>query len=79
MYYVYIIQSQKDRSIYKGMTENLQKRLGEHNSGSVKSTKLSRPHELIWYCAFPGKKKASKFEEYLKHGSGHAFAKKHLI
>jgi predicted GIY-YIG superfamily endonuclease len=79
MCYVYILRSQEDGSIYKGITENLQKRLNEHNGGSVKSTKSNRPHKLIWYCAFPDKQKAKKFEKYLKHGSGHAFAKKHLI
>jgi predicted GIY-YIG superfamily endonuclease len=80
MFYVYILKSQKDGSLYKGLTENLKKRLTEHNSGngSVYSNK-NRPYDLIWYCAFITKKKALDFEKYLKHGSGHAFTKRHLV
>ncbi|MEK7449284.1 MAG: GIY-YIG nuclease family protein [Planctomycetota bacterium] len=35
-YYVYIIRSETDKSLYIGMTENLSKRIWEHNN------KLSR-------------------------------------
>ena len=33
MYYVYVIQSKKDRKWYTGSTNNLRKRFNEHNSG----------------------------------------------
>jgi len=79
MYFVYILKSKKDGSLYKGMTENLEQRLNDHNFGSGKYSSTKRPYELHWYCAFKDKSKALKFEKYLKHGSGHAFTKKHLI
>lgn len=79
MYYVYIIQSKKDNSYYKGITEDVEQRLNEHNSGSSKYSSSKKPYKLIWYCAFLSKEKALQFEKYLKHGSGHAFTKKHLI
>lgn len=79
MYYVYIIQSQKDKSHYVGSTADLKKRLQEHNRGEVKYTSSKTPYKLVWYCAFRNKKKAIDFEKYLKQGSGFAFMKKRLI
>jgi len=78
MHYVYILQSTKDTSHYVGVSANLRKRLLQHNSGESKYSKTKRPLVLIWYCAFKNKARALAFEKYLKHGSGHAFARKHL-
>lgn len=79
MYYVYIAQSQKDESLYIGATQDLKRRLQEHNSGKAKYSNAKRPYELIWYGAFKDKAKAYNFEEYLKSSSGHAFKNKRLI
>lgn len=79
MYYVYIIQSQKDHSFYKGFSTNLKKQLIKHNSRGQKYTSTKVPYVLVWYCGFTQKKDALQFEKYLKSGSGFAFAKKHLI
>jgi putative endonuclease len=78
-YYVYIIQSLKDKSLYTGITTNLKKRLEMHNYGGSKYTSKKLPYKLIWYSSFLDKYKAYKFEKYLKTGSGIAFLKKHLI
>lgn len=79
MYYVYIIQSQKDSSYYVGVTEDLERRVSEHNRDGMKFTSSRRPYALAWYCAFKEKKQAIEFEKYLKHGSGFAFARKRLL
>ena len=79
MHYVYILKSQKDKSIYTGATTDLRKRIGEHNSRGSKFTDAKRPYRIIWYAAFTDKTKAYKFEKYLKTGSGIAFSRKHLI
>ncbi len=79
MYYVYILKSLKDESLYFGSTENLKKRLDEHNTGKSIYSATKKPYTLIWYCAFPSKAQSIVFEKYLKNGSGHAFAKKHLV
>ncbi len=79
MHFVYIIQSLKDGSYYTGITEDVQKRLSEHNSGISKYSSTKRPYQLMWYCTFQDKKKAFAFEKYLKQGSGFAFARKHLV
>jgi predicted GIY-YIG superfamily endonuclease len=79
VHYVYILQSEKDGSYYKGCTDDLKKRIEEHNSRTVKYTSGKAPYKLAWYCAFKDRNQALDFESYLKHGSGWAFAKKHLL
>lgn len=79
MYFVYILQSLKDGSYYTGSTEDVEKRLDEHNSGVSKYSSTKCPFKLVWYCAFYEKTKALAFEKYLKQGSGFAFARKHLV
>jgi putative endonuclease len=78
MYYVYILQSQKDNSYYTGFTSDITNRLKLHNSGQVAYTSTKVPFELIWYCCFKYKAQAIQFEKYLKSGSGFAFARKRL-
>jgi predicted GIY-YIG superfamily endonuclease len=79
MFYVYILQSQKDKSYYTGMTQDLKQRLSDHNSGSAKYSSSKRPYTLVWYSAFLDKTKALQFERYLKSGSGFAFRNKHFL
>ena len=79
MYKVYILESLKDGSKYVGITENISKRLKEHNTGSAKYSNSKRPYKLVWYCVFQNKTKALQFEKYLKQGSGFAFSRKHLV
>jgi len=79
MHYVYILQSQRDKSYYTGTTENLKKRVAEHNAGSPRYSSSKCPYKIIWYCAFLMKDKALNFEKYLKKGSGFAFARKRLV
>ena len=79
MYYVYLIRSKVKRTeTYIGLTEDLKSRLVSHNEGANKHTSKYRPWALECYLAFQDRKRAADFERYLKHGSGHAFAKKHL-
>ncbi|MBX4186988.1 MAG: GIY-YIG nuclease family protein [Candidatus Doudnabacteria bacterium] len=80
MYYVYILQSQKDQSYYTGFTmNNVEERLAKHNSNEVKYSSTKSPYKLVWYCFFQDKDMALAFEKYLKQGSGFAFARKHLV
>jgi putative endonuclease len=79
MYFVYILQSKKDDSLYVGMTEDVKQRLAQHNNGNARYSSSKRPYALKWFCGFASKKQAFQFEKYLKQGSGFAFARKHLI
>ena len=69
MHYVYLIQSQKDRSTYIGCTADLIKRIQEHNQGKTKSIKHKIPYTLIYYESFLHKTDATKREYELKHNS----------
>ena len=71
--------SKKDGSRYIGITQDLKRRIDEHNNGGAKYSSSKRPYKLIWYSVFASKEKAYKFERYLKVGSGHAFVGKHII
>jgi len=75
---VYLIQSQSDRTIYIGCTNNLTRRIEEHNSGFSQYTKAHIPWELKWYATFFDKETAFAFEKYLKTSSGKAFLRKRL-
>lgn len=66
MYYVYVLQSQKDHDLYIGYTEHLDERVRLHNAGRVKSTKSRIPFILIHYEAFKSKEDATKREVHLK-------------
>ena len=78
MYYVYVLKSEKDGSLYIGETSNWEKRVKEHNQGKNKSTRPFRPYKLIYYEAFLDKKDAKAREKYLKSGWGWRSLKKLL-
>ena len=79
MYYVYLLQSQDSpRQRYVGSTSNLRQRYAEHNEGKSAHTARYRPWALVTYVGFNDKERALQFERYLKVGSGHAFARRHL-
>lgn len=48
MWFVYVIQSKVDGFIYRGMSENPDSRLKNHNEGKVKSTKPHKPFSTIY-------------------------------
>jgi len=77
-YYVYILRC-NDGNFYTGCTGNLKERILRHQKGWVPITKDRIPVKLLWCCAFPDRTKAFAFEQYLKTGSGRAFAKKRLL
>jgi putative endonuclease len=70
VFYVYILHSKKDSKRYIGMTSDIERRIFEHNSGLVKSTKNRRPFELIHYETFETKSDALSFEKKLKQRKG---------
>jgi len=70
MYYVYILKSQKNEKLYKGFTNDLKKRIKDHNFGRSPFTKNNRPWKLIYYEAFISEKDARREELFLKSGRG---------
>ena len=70
MFYIYILLSQKDNKRYIGFTNNLDRRIEEHNSGRVKSTKNRIPLRLIYSEEFMNKTDAMKREKEIKAKKG---------
>jgi len=65
MTYVYFLLLNNGK-IYKGVTNDLKRRVSEHNLGKVTSTKYKRPLKLIHYEAYLLKDDAERREKYLK-------------
>ncbi len=55
------------------MTNNIVRRLKEHNSGVNRSTKAYHPFELIYSEEYESRIEARKREKYLKSGVGKEF------
>lgn len=70
MYYVYLLQSLKNKRYYIGFTTNVRSRLNKHNSGGVKSTKGGRPWKLFLFESYPSKIEALKREREIKSYKG---------
>ncbi|MDI6767039.1 MAG: GIY-YIG nuclease family protein [Bacteroidota bacterium] len=77
--YVYILRSLIKDFIYIGSTNKLDRRLLEHNSGLVQSTKAYRPFKIVAYIAVQTERRARELEKYFKTGSGKAILKKRII
>jgi predicted GIY-YIG superfamily endonuclease len=79
MKYVYLIQSiSYPKEKYIGITSDLKARLKVHNKGGSPHSSKFKPWKFVVYMAFSSEEKAREFEQYLKTGSGRAFAKRHF-
>jgi len=66
-YYVYILRCADD-SYYTGVTNDLERRLAEHHSGSNSGsyTSTRRPVEIVFWCEFNDIRRAIAFEKQVK-------------
>ncbi|SDB66227.1 putative endonuclease [Flavobacteriaceae bacterium MAR_2010_188] len=76
MYYAYVIKSLKDGRLYKGITDNLDRRIERHNLGENKSTKGFIPWKLYYYEIFDTRIEARSRERFFKSGYGREFLTK---
>lgn len=63
---MYVLKSEKDNNLYFGSTNDLRRRLLEHNEGKVLSTKSRRPFTLKYYEAYTNESDARGRESSLK-------------
>ena len=66
MYKVYLLRSKKNGSFYIGYTNDIDRRLKEHNSGMVEYTRKYKPWVLIYYESFISLEDAKGREKNLK-------------
>ena len=79
MWFVYILRSLSADFIYIGSTNDLDRRLTEHNDGLNQSTKAYRPYKIQAFVAVETEAKARELERYFRTGSGKAILKKRII
>lgn len=79
MYYVYVLQSHKDKNLYIGYSSNLKIRIIQHHTGKVDATKYRLPLELVYYEAYRDKRDATRREYFLKSGRGRELLKEFLV
>jgi putative endonuclease len=78
MWYVYFLEL-NNGDIYVGSTNELRKRLHNHQNGQVLSTRSHCPVKLRSYIAVETRLKARQLERYFKSGSGKAIALKRFL
>ena len=79
MFYVYVIECQQDRSWYIGFTEDLRRRIWEHQNGTgCRTTSMKKDWKLIYYEAYQIKEDALGREKFLKGGAGRTYLKKQM-
>jgi putative endonuclease len=70
MYYVYILLNETKTRSYTGVTDDVDKRLIEHNAGRVKSSRPYRPYKIIYTESFETLKEARQKERFYKSTTG---------
>jgi putative endonuclease len=70
MYYVYAISSLERNYIYVGLTNNIERRFSEHNTGRNKTTKPYSPFVIIYVEECSNRIEARIKEKYFKSGIG---------
>jgi putative endonuclease len=78
-YFAYILKSLSHGNYYYGSTENLERRLIEHNGGKVKYTKGRRPWNLHYFEEFETRSEAQKREYFFKSVDGYKYLKENNI
>jgi len=77
-FYVYVLRSKVDAKFYTGFTSDISRRLNDHNSGKVFSTKNRTPFDLVYfeYCLHIND--ATHREKYLKTTYGKRYIKQRI-
>jgi putative endonuclease len=77
--FVYVLRTAGDPArYYVGLTSDVSSRIKAHNSGACAHTARYRPWRPHVIIEFSDETSASAFEQYLKSGSGRAFARRHF-
>ena len=70
MFYLYILKSKKLPKTYVGISENIERRLEEHNKGYSKFTSIYRPWDVVYTEECQDRPSALKRERYFKSAVG---------
>ncbi len=78
MYHVYLLEEKISHKRYIGFTNNLKRRLAEHNQHKNISTSHGLAWQLIYCETYLNKLDAIGRERFLKSGAGWRFLRKQL-
>ena len=77
MYYIYLLKHTKTKQIYIGLTNNLKRRIKEHNSNQQKATvRIDGKWKVIYVEIYRNKEDAHRREQRFKQ---HGRAKQELL
>ncbi len=79
MFFVYVLQSISSGKIYIGHTNNLERRLIEHNLRTKRYTSKKGPWKIIYSENFSTRAEAIRREKSLKGGQGRQFIKQFIL
>lgn len=79
MYLTYVLYSKKYDKIYIGQTNNVERRLVEHNSGKHRFTKRYIPWSVVHTEKFNTRSEAMKRERQLKSHQGRKYVREELM
>lgn len=68
--YIYILYSSVTGRTYTGSTDDVPKRLAEHNASKTKSTRSRIPWKVWYLLDYATLEEARKMEKYFKTGAG---------
>jgi putative endonuclease len=78
MYFVYILTNPKEQ-LYKGITNNIERRIAEHNNNESPGTRGKGPWKLIYSESCLNRKAARVREKYFKLGQGREYIHEHML
>ncbi|MBK9152094.1 MAG: GIY-YIG nuclease family protein [Saprospiraceae bacterium] len=78
MFFVYVLYSEAFDRIYIGITDNLDRRLSQHNNGYNPPTKSFRPWKVVFYEQYETRSEARDKEKKLKTSSGRRYIRKRI-
>lgn len=79
MYTVYVLKSKKFPKTYVGCTNNIERRLQEHNGRKHTYTKRYVPWEVVYTEEELDRQHARQREIYLKSGAGRRWLRKNVF
>jgi len=77
-YFVYVLKSKIKETTYVGFTNNIERRLIEHNCGKTKFTRNYKPWEIVYKEEITREDVAIKREKYFKSAAGRRLIRKIL-
>ena len=75
---VYVLYSRDHRRFYRGITNDLTRRLNEHNTGKVYATHRYIPWIVVLVETYDDHQEARNREKYLQSSAGRRFLKLRL-